>query len=93
MCTVHVKLGVQAVTTTVLLQSTKQAAFKSTLEYIDQQNAKSTNSFVLGVNNFSDLSFEEFAAKYLQATKPLPPSRMGKGKGGNRCDSSALQTF
>ena len=39
--------------------------FSSNLEMIEKHNADLTSSYKLGVNEYSDLTFEEFKAKYL----------------------------
>ena len=42
------------------------AVFQSNLQLIAAHNADATATYTLGVNEFSDLTFEEFAAKYLR---------------------------
>jgi len=44
--------------------------FKATYIYILRENAKGTNSYELGVNEFSDLSPEEFAQTHFGFIKP-----------------------
>ena len=41
------------------------AVFMDTLKVIENHNNKGDSSYTLGVNQFSDLTFEEFTAKYL----------------------------
>lgn len=41
------------------------AVFTSNLEMIEKHNADNKSSYTLGVNQYSDLTFEEFKAKYL----------------------------
>lgn len=43
--------------------------FKRNLKYISDKNAKTTSSYTLGLNKFSDLSYEEFRKIYLHETE------------------------
>merc|ERR1719469_1836914 len=47
--------------------------FKATYTYIAQENAKGTNSYKLAVNDFSDLTPEEFGEKHFGFSKPAQP--------------------
>jgi len=47
--------------------------FKATYIYIAQENAKGTNSYKLAVNDFSDLTPEEFGEKHFGFSKPAQP--------------------
>jgi len=48
----------------------RQAIFNKNLEMINKHNSDTTSTYQLGVNQFSDLTFEEFSSFYL---KPLAP--------------------
>lgn len=63
-----------------------QASFTSNLEFIVAENLKGTSLFVRGVTIFTDLSYEEFAAKFLSAPQN-PPAEVPaaqKARGGSR---------
>lgn len=42
------------------------------------ENAKGTNPFILGITNFTDLSYADFAAKFLMAPQAPPPAKKVK---------------
>ena len=48
----------------------RQAIFNKNLEMINNHNSDSSSTYQLGINQFSDLTFEEFSSFYL---KPLAP--------------------
>jgi len=48
------------------------AIFKDNLEYVIAENAKN-NTFTLGINEFSDMSHEEFVATYVGKLSGTPP--------------------
>lgn len=48
------------------------------------ENSKGTNPFILGITNFTDLSYEEFAAQYLMAPQAVPKAVRNKATGGRR---------
>lgn len=54
--------------------------FKSNLEYVKEKNARRTSSsYRLGLNKFSDMSFEEFSKIYLRETEsPIIESKKGQ---------------
>jgi cathepsin L len=45
-------------------------AFTTNVRYVEGENAKGTNSYTLGINEFSDMSADEFQMKYLGYVKP-----------------------
>ena len=56
-------------------QTTARTQFKKNLQYIVAENAKGTNPFILGITNFTDLSYADFAAKFLMAPQAPPPAK------------------
>ena len=52
--------------------------FKKNLQYIVAENAKGTNPFILGITNYTDLSYADFAAKFLMAPQAPPPAKKVK---------------
>jgi hypothetical protein len=64
-------------------QTTARTHFKRNLEYIVAQNAKGTNPYILGITNFTDMSYADFAAKFLMAPQS-PPTSPNKNKVGRR---------
>jgi hypothetical protein len=42
------------------------------------ENAKGTNPFILGITNYTDLSYADFAAKFLMAPQAPPSSKKAK---------------
>ncbi|XP_028803864.1 P34 probable thiol protease-like [Neltuma alba] len=55
-------------------ESERFQVFKSNLKYIKEKNAKreSPNDCKLGLNQFSDMSYEEFSKTYLHETDAPP---------------------
>lgn len=58
--------------------------YLSNLEMIEQHNADLSSTYKLGVNEFTDLTFEEFTAKYLGAVGDL--------EGTARCEKSGEES-
>jgi Papain family cysteine protease/Cathepsin propeptide inhibitor domain (I29) len=54
--------------------------FKSTLDRIEEVNS-SDKGYTAGLNQFSDLSTEEFSAKYLMKTNPMNQARKSHRNG------------
>ena len=59
--------------------------FQSNQETIESHNADTTSSYTLEVNEFADLTYEEFAAKYLGANEEL--------SGNARCEKTGNDSF
>jgi Cathepsin propeptide inhibitor domain (I29) len=64
-------------------QATARTHFKKNLEYIVAENAKGSNPYILGITNFTDMSYSDFAAKFLMAPQS-PPAAGDRVKAGRR---------
>lgn len=50
--------------------------FEKNMEYINYSNNYKNNSYKLGVNNFTDLTFDEFSQTYLRLKINIPPAHI-----------------
>jgi len=66
--------------------------FTATYMYIARENAKGTNSYELGVNDFSDMTPDEFAAKHMGFSTPAKPWGSLKHLGTHEYNGEELAT-
>merc|ERR1712241_429950 len=64
----------------------------ATYKYIARENAKGTNSYELGVNDFSDMTPDEFAAKHMGFSTPAKPWGSLKHLGTHEHNGEELAT-
>merc|ERR1739844_416463 len=70
----------------------KYEKFTATYMYIARENAKGTNSYELGVNDFSDMTPDEFAAKHMGFSTPAKSWGSLKHLGTHEYNGESLAT-